>query len=71
MIERGPDPAVWEGLGISRGFVDYGEDPEDAVLRELQEETGIEGENPRVLHILGALVRSSKTLCRSFLSRRC
>ena len=64
MIERGPDPAVWEGMwAFPGGFVDYGEDPEDAVLRELQEETGIEGENPRVLHILGAPGRDPRKHC--------
>ena len=42
MIERGPDPAVWEGMwAFPGGFVDYGEDPEDAVLRELQEELSL------------------------------
>ncbi|MED6313378.1 MAG: NUDIX hydrolase [Candidatus Thermoplasmatota archaeon] len=64
MIERGLDPAVWQGLwAFPGGFVDYGEDPEDAVLRELQEETGVEAENPRVLHILGAPGRDPRKHC--------
>ena len=64
MIERGPDPAEWEGMwAFPGGFVDYGEDPEDAVLRELQEETGIEGQNPRVLHVLGAPGRDPRKHC--------
>lgn len=64
MIERGPDPAIWEGKwAFPGGFVDYGEDPEDAVLRELQEETGIEGQNPRVLHVLGAPGRDPRKHC--------
>ena len=55
MIERGPDPSVWAGMwAFPGGFVDYGEDPEDAVLREMLEETGVVGENPRILHVLGA-----------------
>ena len=64
MIKRGKDPKEWEGMwAFPGGFVDYGEDPEDAVLRELQEETGIEGQNPRVLHILGAPGRDPRKHC--------
>ncbi|MCH2441474.1 MAG: NUDIX hydrolase [Candidatus Thalassarchaeum sp.] len=64
MIERGPDPAVWEGMwAFPGGFVDYGEDPEDAVLREMFEETGVKGKNPRVLHILGAPGRDPRKHC--------
>tara|TARA_Y100001970_G_scaffold121994_1_gene151243 strand:+ start:10646 stop:11098 length:453 start_codon:yes stop_codon:yes gene_type:complete len=64
MIERGPDPPVWEGkYAFPGGFVDYGEDPEDAVLREMLEETGVRGTNPRVLHILGAPGRDPRKHC--------
>lgn len=64
MIKRGKDPIEWEGKwAFPGGFVDYGEDPEDAVLRELNEETGIEGQNPRVLHILGAPGRDPRKHC--------
>ena len=46
LIKRGRTP--WKGkFAFPGGFVDYGEDPEIAVLRELLEETGIEGSNPR------------------------
>ena len=34
-----------------RGFVERGEDPETAVLRELSEETGIEGSNPELFAV--------------------
>ena len=54
MIKRGKDPEEWEGMwAFPGGFVDYGEDPEDAVVRELLEETGVVGKYPLSLTILG------------------
>jgi ADP-ribose pyrophosphatase YjhB (NUDIX family) len=38
---RGPYEGMW---GLPKGSVDEGEGPEDAVLRELEEETGATGE---------------------------
>ena len=47
LIQRKYPPMVgyW---GLPGGFVERDEDPLDAVLRELKEETGLNGSNPRV-----------------------
>lgn len=39
------------GWGIPGGFIDYGEQPETAIRRELREETGIELENLKMIRI--------------------
>lgn len=39
------------GWGIPGGFIDYGEQPEEAVRRELREETGIELSDVRLLSV--------------------
>ena len=64
MIKRGPEPPDWEGMwAFPGGFVDYGEDPEDAVIRELMEETGVIGKYPLSLTILGAPGRDPRKHC--------
>ena len=53
LIRRGRSP--WKGeLAFPGGFVDYGEDPEVAALRELLEETGVEGRNPQLYAVKGS-----------------
>ena len=55
MIQRGANPPEWKGKwAFPGGFVDVGEDPLDAVLRELREETGVYGRNPTLLSVLGS-----------------
>ena len=59
LIRRGMEP--WKGkLAFPGGFVDIGEDPEDAVLRELLEETGVSGSNPEVFTVRGAPFRDPR-----------
>ena len=52
LITRARPPFVgsyaWPG-----GFVDYGEDPKDACLRELREECSIEGYQPELITVAG------------------
>ena len=64
MIKRGKDPQEWEGMwAFPGGFVDYGEDPEDAVVRELLEETGVVGKYRLSLTILGKPGRDPRKHC--------
>ena len=45
-----PNPGSWVLPG---GFVDRDEDPEHAVVRELKEEAGIDGKQPKLLMVMG------------------
>ena len=45
-----PNPGSWVLPG---GFVDRDEDPEHAVVRELKEEAGLDGKQPKLLMVMG------------------
>ena len=59
LIRRGHEPCKGM-LAFPGGFVDYGEDPEDAVIRELKEETGVEGSNPISIAVHGEPTRDPR-----------
>jgi len=53
LITRGREP--WKGmLALPGGFVNRGEDPEIAVIRELKEETGLDGSLERLICVRGS-----------------
>ena len=48
-------PGYWSGIGswtLPGGGLDFGEAPRDGALRELREDTGLEGEIVRLLDVL-------------------
>ena len=52
LITRGRDPH--KGChAFPGGFVDYGEDPLNAVVRELKEECGVDGFEPELITVAG------------------
>lgn len=52
LVQRKFPPSAGSWV-LPGGFVDQGERPEVAVLRELIEETGLVGTNPRLLMVMG------------------
>lgn len=51
LIERANEPKGW---ALPGGFIDYGEPPEDAARREVEEETGLRVELTALLGVYGA-----------------
>ena len=52
LITRGRDPFKGH-FAFPGGFVDYGEDPKNAVLRELKEECTVDGVEPKLVCVNG------------------
>ncbi len=52
LIKRGlaPSKGTW---GSASGFIEIGETPEEACLRELKEETGVSGEIVKLIGVIG------------------
>lgn len=57
LLIRRKNPPFEGQYALPGGFVDYGERMEDAALRELKEETGIEG---RIVRLLGVYSRPDR-----------
>jgi 8-oxo-dGTP diphosphatase len=51
LLIRRKNPPFQGYFALPGGFVDVGETTEQAVLRELKEETGIEGSSPRLIGV--------------------
>mgnify|MGYP000932134532 FL=1 len=53
-------PPMQGAWALPGGFVDRGENPIDAAVRELLEETGLHGENPKLISVMGEADRDPR-----------
>jgi 8-oxo-dGTP diphosphatase len=53
-------PAEKGKLALPGGFVEYNEAPQVGVLRELEEETGVKGSNPKLIDVFGDPLRDPR-----------
>jgi len=53
-------PPMQGSWALPGGFVDRGENPIDAAVRELLEETGLHGENPQLISVMGEADRDPR-----------
>ena len=62
VVQRKNPPLGW---ALPGGFVDYGETVEEAVRREMREETGLELDNLRQFHVYSDPGRDARCHCVS------
>jgi len=53
-------PPMQGAWALPGGFVERGENPIDAAVRELLEETGMHGENPKLISVMGDAERDPR-----------
>ena len=53
-------PPMQGAWALPGGFVERGENPINAAVRELLEETGIHGENPKLISVMGEAERDPR-----------
>ena len=54
MVKRARDPYKHTWM-FPAGFINFGEHPEETLIREVKEETGLNAKNPKLLEIIQAI----------------